>query len=66
MATMTNPDYADRTLWKAIVNAVVHRDYEVQGSHIVIRLLPDCIEFWNPRGSDSMLSSRVCQCHSGE
>ena len=46
------PDYADWTLRKAIVNAVVHRDYE--------------IEFRNPRGSDTMLSSQACQSHSEE
>ena len=59
------PGYADRTLWKAIVNAVVHRDYEVQGSHIAIWLLPDRIEFQNPQGSYSMLRGLVCQSHIG-
>ena len=60
------PDYTDWTLRKAIVNAVVHRDYEVQSPHIIIRLLPDHIELRNPRGSDPILSSRVCQSHSEE
>jgi hypothetical protein len=42
------PSYVDRSLQEAIVNAVVHRDYEVQGSQIIIRLFPDRIEFQNP------------------
>ncbi len=42
------PSYVDRALQEAIVNAVVHRDYEVQGSQIIIRLFPDRIEFQNP------------------
>ena len=35
-------------LQEAVVNAVVHRDYEVRGSQIIIRLFPDRIEFQNP------------------
>ena len=42
------PSYADRALQEAIVNAVVHRDYEVRGSQIIIRLFPDRIELRNP------------------
>ena len=42
------PSYAERALQEAIVNAVVHRDYEVRGSQIIIRLFPDRIEFRNP------------------
>ena len=42
------PTYVDRALQEAIVNAVVHRDYEVQGSQIIIRVFPDRIEFQNP------------------
>ena len=42
------PSYVDRALQEAIVNAVVHRDYEVQGSQIIVRLFPDRIEFQNP------------------
>lgn len=42
------PSYADRALREAIVNAVVHREYGIPGSPIVIRLFPDRIEFRNP------------------
>ena len=42
------PSYTGRALQEAIVNAVVHRDYEVQGSQIIIRLFPDRMEFQNP------------------
>lgn len=42
------PSYAHAALQEAVVNAVVHRDYEVRGSQIIIRLFPDRIEFQNP------------------
>ena len=43
-----HPRYVDRSLQEAIVNAVVHRDYAVHDSPIIIRLFPDRIEFLNP------------------
>ena len=42
------PSYADRALQEAVVNAVVHRDYEAAGSQVIVRLFPDRIEFRNP------------------
>ena len=42
------PSYSDRALQEAIVNAVVHRDYEIGGSQIIIRLFRDRLEFRNP------------------
>ena len=42
------PSYVHVALQEAVVNAVVHRDYEVRGSQIIIRLFPDRIEFQNP------------------
>lgn len=42
------PSYVHTPLQEAAVNAVVHRDYEVRGSQIIIRLFNDRIEFQNP------------------
>ena len=42
------PSYVHVALQEAVVNAVVHRDYEVRGSQIIIRLFTDRIEFQNP------------------
>ena len=42
------PAYDDRALQEAVVNAVVHRDYEVRGSQVIINMFPDRIEFRNP------------------
>ncbi len=42
------PSYVHTALQEAVVNAVVHRDYEVRGSQIIIRLFHDRIEFQNP------------------
>ncbi len=42
------PSYVLTALQEAVVNAVVHRDYEISGSQIIIRMFPDRIEFQNP------------------
>jgi ATP-dependent DNA helicase RecG len=42
------PSYVDTALQEAVVNAVIHRDYEVTGSQIIIRIFPDRIEIQNP------------------
>jgi ATP-dependent DNA helicase RecG len=41
------PEFAYR---EAIVNAVAHRDYELEGSHIQIRLFADRLEIQSPGG----------------
>ena len=45
---MDYPSYVETALQEAVVNAVVHRDYEIKGSQIIIRMFPDRIEFQNP------------------
>ena len=45
---MDYPSYVETALQEAVVNAVVHRDYEIAGSQIIIRMYPDRIEFQNP------------------
>lgn len=42
------PAYDDRALQEAVVNAVVHRDYEVRGSQVIINMFPGRIVFQNP------------------
>ena len=42
------PSYSSTALQEAVVNAIVHRDYEARGSQIIIRLFADRIEFQNP------------------
>ena len=42
------PTYDDRALQEAVVNALVHRDYEVRGSQVIINMFPDRIVFRNP------------------
>ncbi|MDQ1351235.1 MAG: hypothetical protein QG657_1537 [Acidobacteriota bacterium] len=50
------PSYVDTALQEAVVNAVVHRDYELTGSQIIIRLFPDRIEIQNPGGLHNTLT----------
>ena len=42
------PSYAQTALQEALVNAIVHHDYEQRGSQIIIRLFADRIEWQNP------------------
>jgi ATP-dependent DNA helicase RecG len=41
--------YPPMAVGEAIVNAVIHRDYVAPGD-VQVRVLDDCIEFWNPGG----------------
>ena len=42
------PAYDDRALQEGVVNALVHRDYEVRGSQVIINMFPDRVVFRNP------------------
>jgi ATP-dependent DNA helicase RecG len=44
------PEYPDWAYREAIVNAVAHRDYGLQGSHIQVRLFADRLEIQSPGG----------------
>ena len=44
------PDYADRAVTEALVNALIHRDYLVQGSEIHIDMYDDRLEIVSPGG----------------
>jgi len=40
--------YSLLALQEGVVNALVHRDYELEGSQVRVFLFPDRIEIWNP------------------
>jgi predicted HTH transcriptional regulator len=42
------PQYSEKALFEAIVNAVVHRDYTIQGSRIRISMFSDRIDINSP------------------
>ena len=44
------PDYADRAVTEALVNALIHRDYIVRGSEIHIDMYHDRLEIQSPGG----------------
>lgn len=44
------PDYADRAVTEALVNALIHRDYIVMGSEIHIDMYDDRLEIQSPGG----------------
>lgn len=44
------PDYADRAVTEALVNALIHRDYIVVGSEIHIDMYDDRLEIQSPGG----------------
>lgn len=57
--------YSLLALQEGIVNALVHRDYELEGSQVRVFLFPDRIEIWNPGGLHNTLTEddlyRGCQ-----
>lgn len=44
------PDYAERAITEALVNALIHRDYIVLGSEIHIDMFDDRVEITSPGG----------------
>lgn len=53
------PAYVDTALQEAVVNSVVHRDYELTGSQIIIRIFSDRIEIQNPGGLHNTLTEEA-------
>ena len=47
-ARMDLPQYSDRALFEALVNAVAHRDYSMRGSKIRISMFEDRLEIQSP------------------
>ena len=50
------PQYSERALFEAIVNAVVHRDYSIPGSRIRLSMFTDRIEINSPGGLPNTLT----------
>jgi len=44
------PDYSDRAVTEALVNALIHRDYLVLGSEVHIDMYDDRLEIYSPGG----------------
>ena len=76
------PQYSERAVFEAVVNAVVHRDYAVSGSHIRLFMFDDRLELYSPGGlcnsmttddlrtsqftRNELLASRLGQCPVGD
>ena len=76
------PQYSERAVFEAVVNAVVHRDYAVSGSRIRLFMFEDRLELYSPGGlcnsmttddlrssqftRNELLASRLGQCPVGE
>ena len=50
------PQYSEKALFEAIVNAVVHRDYAIHGSKIRLSMFADRIEINSPGGLPNNLT----------
>ncbi len=50
------PQYSEKALFEAIVNAVAHRDYSIQGSKIRLSMFSDRIEIISPGGLPNNLT----------
>ena len=76
------PQYSERAVFEAVVNAVVHRDYAVSGSKIRLFIFDDRLELYSPGGlcnsmttddlrtsqftRNELLASRLGQCPVGD
>ncbi len=47
-ARVEMPQYSDRALFEALVNAVAHRDYSIQGSRIRLSMFDDRVKIQSP------------------
>ena len=47
-ARLNLPQYSEKTLFEALVNAVVHRDYSMRGSKIRLSMFDDRVEIQSP------------------
>ena len=56
MGRFDKPAYSLFALQEAVVNALVHRDYELTGSQVIVTLFPDRIEVRNPGGLHNSLT----------
>ena len=75
------PQYSERAVFEAVVNAVVHRDYAAAGAHIRLFMFDDRLEIYSPGGlcnsmtaddlrlsqytRNELLASRLGQCPVG-
>lgn len=76
------PQYSERAVFEAVVNAVVHRDYAVAGAHVRLFMFADRLELYSPGGlcnsmttddlrlsqftRNELLASRLGQCPAGD
>lgn len=47
-ARVETPQFSERAVYEALVNAVAHRDYSIAGARIRLRLFGDRLELWVP------------------
>ena len=50
------PQYSEKALFEALVNAVVHRDYSIRGSRIRLAMFQDRLEICSPGGLPNNLT----------
>lgn len=59
MYRVENPEYPERAVKEALVNALIHRDYSVFGSEVHIDIYDDRMEIYSPGEWLMALLSRI-------
>ena len=61
MARTERPQYSERAVFEALVNAVAHRDYSMAGTRIRLHMFKDRIELCVPGGLTNTLTTEGMQ-----
>ncbi len=61
LARTERPQYSERAVFEALVNAVAHRDYSMAGARIRLHMFKDRIELYVPGGLTNTLTTEGMQ-----
>ncbi len=58
------PDYCERSVFEALVNGLIHRDYLINGSEVHIDMFDDRLEIYSPGGMPDGTQIQECNINN--